>query len=383
MQQKKINPIIRCWVTPKLPIHDVFELPLLQNKSLSAKYTFLFSQWLIHPIKRRLARWYLKLLKKFTDIKIIAVTGSAGKSTTSQMIFSILENAGRTISTLPGLDSVFNIPNTILRTPWGTKFIILEMSVEYPGEMDYYLWLAKPDIGVIINIYPTHLQFLGNIEGVLKEKGKLILNLSESGVAFLNSGDQNLVKFAKKINKKIVWFHPNPDPIIQNSLAAESVATYLGISRVSVRRGIENYKKPPHRLDILKLKNGTVILDDTYSSNPKSALSTLRYFNKITNEKKIAVLGDMLELGKYDEQAHRELGREIAKLNFEVVVGVGKSAKFLIDEVNKKSKKTKTYLFSNTESATQTVKELIKKNASVLVKGSRSIGLDRLIAKLS
>lgn len=369
-------------MTPKLPIHDVFEFPLLQNKSLFAKYTFLFSQWLIHPIKRRLARWYLKLLKKFTDITIIAVTGSAGKSTTSQMIFSILKNTGKTISTLPGLDSVFNIPNTILRTPWGTKYLILEMSVEYPGEMDYYLWLARPDIGVITNIFPTHLQFLGNIDGVLNEKGKLVLNLPKSGVAFLNSGDQNLVKFGKRINKKIVWFHSDPDPITQNSLVAEKIATYLGISKALVRSGIENYKKPPHRLDILKLKNGAMVLDDTYSSNPKSALSALRYFNKIANGKKIAVLGDMLELGKYDEQAHRELGIEIAKSNFEVVVGVGKSVRFLVDEVNKKSKKTKTYLFSNTESSARKVESLVQRNVSILIKGSRSIGLDKLVAEL-
>lgn len=383
MQQQKINPVVQWWMTPKLPAHDIFELPLLQNKSGWGKFIHLFSQWFVHPIKRRLARFYLRLLQRFTDIDVIGITGSAGKSTTSQMIYSILGRSGRTVATIPGLDSVYNIPNTILRTPWGTKYLILEMSVEYPGEMDYYLWLAKPNIGIITNIFPTHLEFLDSIDGVLKEKGKLILNLPKDGVAILNIGNPYLKLLAKKISSKILWFKADPDPIIQNSLAAKAVGLYLGVGSELINKGINNYKKPPHRLDIIRLKNGAVVLDDTYSSNPQSAITTLHYFNRIAKGKKIAVLGDMLELGKYDESAHRELGREIVKSNFEVVVGVGKSAKFLIDEVNKKSKKTKTYLFSDTESATNKVKSLVQKNVSILVKGSRSIGLDRLIAKLS
>src|SRR3989304_10463920 len=142
MLSNKVNKIIRWWVTPKLPLQDVFE-----------KHNFI-SQWLMHPIKRRLARYYLKLIQKYTDITVIGVTGSAGKSTTVQMITSILKHRGKTHATPPSIDPVYNIPNTILKCVPGTKYLILEMSVEYPGEMDYYLWLAKPDIGVITKIYP-------------------------------------------------------------------------------------------------------------------------------------------------------------------------------------------------------------------------------------
>jgi UDP-N-acetylmuramyl pentapeptide synthase len=125
-----------------------------------------------------------------------------------------------------------------------------------------------------------------------------------------------------------------------------------------------------------------MILDDSYNSNPWAALSTLEYFNKIAKGEKIAVLGDMLELGNYDEDAHRELGRSVANAGFETVIGVGKSSKFLIDEVKLHSNNTKTYLFDNVHGAIPIIKSGLRKNVSILVKGSHSIHLDKLINSL-
>lgn len=371
MQKSKVNPILQWWVTPKLPVEDIF-----------AKHDAI-SKWITHPIKRRLARIYLKFLQKNTDIKVIGITGSAGKTTTKEMLASILKLDGRTVYTPKNVDSVYSIPNTILKTPIGTKYLILEMGVEYPGEMDYYLWLVRPDIGVITNIFPTHLEFLDSVEGVFKEKSKLARNLSKAGVAILNLGDKQLKKLLNKIKAEIVWFKPDIDPLVQNSNAAAGVSKYLKIDDEKIKKGLAEYVRPAHRLKIIKLAIGATILDDSYNSNPWAALSTLQYFNHIAKGKKVAVLGDMLELGNYDEQAHRELGKEVAKSNFEVVIGVGKSSQFLIDEVNKKSKKTKTYMFKNSEDTVSLVKSLLRKNVAVLVKGSRSIGLDKLIDKLS
>ena len=123
-------------------------------------------------------------------------------------------------------------------------------------------------------------------------------------------------------------------------------------------------------------------MDDSYNSNPWAALSTLEYFNSMVKGEKIAVLGDMLELGDFDESAHRELGRHIAKSNFELVVGIGKSSKLLIEEINKNSKNTKTYLFAKSEDAVPIVKRELKKGVGVVVKGSRSMGLDKLVDAL-
>lgn len=380
---KKINPLVRWWVTPKLPSHDVFELPLLQDKSTKAKYLHLFSQWFIHPIKRRLARFYLSILKQFTDIVVIGITGSAGKSTTAQILSSILGRTARTISTLPGKDSVYNIPNTILKTPWGTKYLVLEMSVEYPGEMDYYLWLAKPDIGLITNILPTHLKFLKTTEGVLKEKGKLIKNLDKNGIAFLNSKDEFLRKLSRNLKMKTIWFDSDEDILVQNFLAASSVAKHLGVSEKNIKLGVKNYQSLPHRMKIINLKNGAVILDDSYSSNPEAAISTLWYFNKIAGRnRKIAVLGDMLELGDREEELHRKVGAKFARANFEVIIGVGQSVRFLISELNLLNRKTKTILVKNPEEAIFITGSLLTKGTYLLIKGSRSIGLDKLVDAL-
>lgn len=383
MQSEKVNPIIQWWVTPKLPPQDIFELPLLIDKSLFGKITHVVSQWIIHPVKRRLARWYLKILQGFTDIKVIGVTGSAGKSTTVQMIASILKQSGRTVATPPSVDPIYNVPNTILKCLPGAKFLVLEMSVEYPGEMDYYLWLATPDVGVITNIFPTHTEYLKSAEGVLTEKGKLLLSLSTSSVAVLNSKDPHLTKFAKKLKAKVVWFDGDQDPLTGNSQAAMVSARTLGISQESIDSGLKNYDRPKHRLEVIKLSSGVTILDDSYNSNPEAAISALYVFKKLSGSgKKIAVLGDMLELGEYEEEGHRRVGREVSDMKLDVLIGVGEAAKIIIQEVEKRSPKTQSYFVERVDQIKSILKPHLNKNTYILIKGSRSIGLDKLVAEL-
>ena len=363
-----------------MPYHDIFGLPLLRNKSVFGRVIHLISQWLIHPFKRRLARWYLKILQEFTDIKVIGVTGSAGKSTTVQMIASILKRSAKTSATPPSIDPVYNVPNTILKTPYGTKFLILEFSVEYPGEMDFYLWLAKPDIGVITNIFPTHTEFLGSVEGVFKEKSKLVESLTKDGFAVLNEKDQRLKKLAQRSKAKIVWFAAKGNPLEQNAQAAKAVCKCLNISSAKITQGIKNYKGLEHRLKIIHHQSGAVILDDSYNSNPQAVLATINVFNKLAGKnQKIAILGDMLELGAYEEEGHRLVGKKAAESNFNCVIGVGRAVKLLIDEVNKSSPKTKTILFPTVNNVSKEIRQFLRPGTSILIKGSRSIGLDKLV----
>ncbi|HKC04835.1 MAG TPA: UDP-N-acetylmuramoyl-tripeptide--D-alanyl-D-alanine ligase [Patescibacteria group bacterium] len=369
---KKVNPIIKWWVTPKLPLDDVF-----------AKHNFI-SQWITHPVKRRLAKWYLSYLKAITDIKVIGITGSAGKTTTKEMLASILKLDGKTVYSSKNVDSVYNIPNTILKTPPGTKYLILEMGVEYPGEMDFYLWLAKPDIGVITNIFPTHIEYLKNEEGVLKEKSKLVLNLSENSAAVLNSTNTDIKKLAEKIKAKVIWIPKNSDPLAQNAFTAATVADYLGINIETIKRGLSEYKKPEHRLSFIAHKSGAVIFDDTYNSNPKALIASLGMFiEKAGGHPKIAVIGDMLELGKNEEELHREVGKEVAKKDFQVVIGVGKASSYLIKEIKKRNKYTKTYLVESSDKVLPILTPSLYKGAYIFIKGSRSIGLDKLVDELS
>jgi UDP-N-acetylmuramoyl-tripeptide--D-alanyl-D-alanine ligase len=365
---KRINPIIQWWMTPKFPL-----IHLKDNTSCAKK-------WFFHPLKRRLARLYLKFLQKFTDIKIIVITGSAGKTTTKEMLASILKADKSTVYSKENIDPVYNIPTTILKTSFGTKYLILETGVEYPGEMDFYLWLAKPDIGVITNIFPTHLEFLENVKGVLNEKSKLVLGLSKDNIAILNAGDAKLKDTSKDIKAKIVWFEENENPILQNSLAAEAVAKSLGVSADKIRKGLAVYQKPKHRFSLINLKSGATILDDSYNSNPQALSSILKYFiGKSGRNNKIAVLGDMKELGEFEERYHRDMGREISKLNFKAVIGVGEAIKYLIEEIGSN---TKTYIVKNQEAALPLLRPYLQKGNCILIKGSRSIGLDKLVDAL-
>ena len=375
---KKVNPIMQWWMTPKLPYHDIFEFPLLVDRSKFGKLKHFLPHWAIHPIKRRLARWYLRVLQKFTNITVIGVTGSAGKSTTVQMIASVLRTKARTIATPPSIDPIYNVPNTILKCPPNAKFLILEMSVEYPGEMDYYLWLARPDMGLITNIFPTHTEFLINEEGVLKEKRKLTSRLRLGGIAVLNKKDERLKNLPVKHGVKVVWFDGD------NANAARAVGKIFEVSKEDIEAGIKNYERPKHRLTLIKLASGATLLDDSYNANPEAVLATLRYFNKLAGKKpKIAVLGDMLELGKLEESEHRRVGSEAAKLNFEVVIGVGKAVKYLEEEARRHSTKIRTYLLSDQSQVLPVLGPLITKDTFILVKGSRSLGLDKLVDALA
>lgn len=371
MQQKNTNSILQWWMTPKFPLIHLHD-----------KTSFI-KKWFFHPTKRRLARIYLKFLQKFTDITVIGITGSAGKTTTKEMLASILKNKGKTIYTVANIDPVYNIPTTILKTPFGTKYLILEMGIEYPNEMDFYLWLAKPDVGVITNIFPTHTEYLGGIEGVLKEKSKLVVSLDKNGIAVLGAKNKLFKSIENKIKAKILWAEEAKDLLVQDAYTTALAADSLGISIDDIKKGIETYNKPPHRMNIFKNKSGAIIFDDTYNSNPEAVLAAIKFFvARSEKDNKIAVLGDMLELGSLEEEMHRMIGREIAKLNFQAVIGVGKASKYLIEEIEKNNKYTKTYLVDNVEKVMPILEPYLYSSASILLKGSRSIGLDRLANSL-
>ncbi|OGM13559.1 hypothetical protein A3A76_03455 [Candidatus Woesebacteria bacterium RIFCSPLOWO2_01_FULL_39_23] len=416
MQQNKVNSLIKWWVTPKLPYQDVYGLPLLKEKGVLSLINYRIIQWFSHPIKRRAARQYLRLLQHFTDIKVIGITGSVGKSTTSQMINSILKQNGSVVCTLPNVDSVYNIPNTILRCQPETKYLILEMSVEYPGEMDYYLWLAKPDIGVITNIYPTHTLFFKNEQGVLHEKSKLVKSLGVKDVAILNWNNNYLRTLIPLIKAKIIWFggkgvrFESPvitkdykysyklilgknaryrskiylplvgDQFAENSLAAAAVCNALGVDIKDIKRGLENFKQPEHRMKIIQGSGGALIVDDSYNNNPLAAMAALQSFNHIAGKKKkVVVFGDMLELGNLEEKYHIDLGKYLAKHNLDMLICVGKASKLTANSASVVMGETKVVSLETSSDVIPVLKKYNKKDYAILIKGSRSIGLDKIV----
>lgn len=325
-----------------------------------------FKKYIYHPIKNIIAKFYVLLLQKVFGLTVIGITGSAGKTTTKEMLASILKLDGKTVYSFDNIDPVYNIPTTILRCTPFTKYLVVEMGIEYPNEMDFYIWLVRPDVGVITNIFPTHTLYLKDIEGVFKEKSKLV---KSTKVAVLNSNDKYLAKLKFTLKAKEFWFSSSSDALSSNSNASRKVAEVLNIPKEKIDEGLSTYESPKHRLLVIKHSSGATILDDSYNSNPEAFLSTLKYFNKLaSNAKKIAVVGDMLELGKIEESEHKRVGVEIKKYKFERVIGVGKLVKHITNDT-----------FSNYEEAIPEVRKYLKPNTFILVKGSRSISLDKLV----
>lgn len=415
---RKINPIIQWWVTPKLPKQHIFISSDKRPKGFYKILRLYFRKWLVHPIKRRMAKYYLWVLQNLFQLKVVAITGSAGKTTTKELVASILGSVGKTKYSFANIDPVYNIPSTILKCTPETKFLVLEMGVEYPGEMDFYTWLAKPDVSIITNIFPTHTEFFNSVKGVAKEKVKILKPLKSKDIALLNSENAYTRNFEKKTKAKVKYFGKNSQvyarnvketndmntifdliigkdkinvhfPILgnqflSNALCASAVGHYLGADLDQIKKGLENFERAPHRMNAVKLKSGSIIIDDSYNNNPEAAKQALKVIEKMSVKKdKIIVFGDMLELGSLSKKYHCKLGELIARSSIKVLIGVGEESKELINEA-KRVNSRKKYIWVEKESKVDKyLFPLLTKSSLVLVKGSRSIGLDKLVARLS
>ena len=417
MMVAKLHPILKWWLTPNFPNAQIIRTLNYKPQGTSSIIRNLFRTWIVHPIKRRLARYYLIILRKIFNITVIGITGSAGKTSTKEMLASILTEAGETAYSYANIDPIFNIPSTILKCKRSTRYLVLEMGVEYPGEMDFYIWLAKPDIGIITNIYPTHTKFLGNSEGVFKEKIKLVL--SSPKFVVLNQENKYLRKFKVSNRKNVLWFNEDSQvnvsnikftenwktcfemtleqgdkkplqitlptfgtQFISNALAAAVTANALGISPELIKKGLDDYHPPEHRMEIKKLINGSILLDDSYNNNPNAAKIAINNLNYISR-KKIIVFGDMAELGKTEIKYHLELGRFIAKAKPSYLICVGVASKWTASEAGKYLGQRRVALVKSWEEAERLLRPHLTKNAVVLVKGSRLIRLDKLVSRLS
>ncbi len=409
--------LVRWWVTPKLPLEHI----LISSKDNSGNvyqiWRDYFAKWIVHPIKRRISKYYIKSLREFFGLKIVGITGSTGKTSTKEMIFSILEQKGETVASFANIDPVYNIPTTILSCKPTTKYLVLEMGVEYPGEMDFYLWLARPDIGIIINIHPTHTEYFGGLDGVAKEKSKLVRYLPVDALAILGTNNKFFNQISKRIRAKLVTFGEKGDvfseriqltdqlktkfvlvnssgkisiqlPVfgkhfVENALAASAAASTLGFSNSEIKKGLENYEMPEHRMTVIKLKSGALVLDDSYNNNPAAAAEAITTLLAFPGEReRIFVFGDMLELGKLEKLSHQEIGRLILTSKIDKLICVGKASKYTYNIVVKRMKRNNCFWIKDSISAVDSVKSLINRNSVVLVKGSRSIGLEKLVETL-
>ena len=306
------------------------------------------------------------------------------------------------------------------------EVLVLEMAADKPGDISYLTRLARPKIGVITAIgkIPVHVQNYSTPSAVAKEKGKLIEVLPTSGYAVLNCDDELVWELKSKTRAQIIsyGFNDKSDiqiinleykfdekeipqgvnfkiqygntivpfrlknilgkPQVYSAAAAISVGIIYGINLVKISEFLNDYQPFEHRMKILMGIKNSVILDDCYNASPisvQAGLETLNYFSK---RRKVAILGDMLELGKYSDEAHQEIGKEVAK-KVDFLICVGEKAKLIAESAIKHNfDKNKVLIFNNSESARKMIKKEIGNFDVVLVKGSRAMQLDKIVEEL-
>lgn len=370
----------------------------------------------LHLLRINLARKYAKL---FPRDKFIGVTGSVGKTSTIIASEAILTKKYNVLTSKLNLDPIFNIPITLLKITPKTQKVILEFGIEYPGEMEFYLSLVKPNTAIITKISYQHSEFLGDLNNIAKQKGLLVEQLPSDGRAILNYDDPLVRNLAKKTYAKVYFFGTGKkncfiyaDNIkVQNNqlifnlnynkqavsiktkfigkhqvyplLAASTLGVLENISLENIKNALESLKPAAHRLQVISGIHNCIILDDTYNGSPTSVEQALETLNNIKSKRKILVLGEMRELGSLSETLHKQIAIKILENNIDsILLGKG-DTKYIYQELLSSGfkKERMEYDLQNQEIISKLV-SILRKGDVVLVKGARAVKLEEVVENI-
>ncbi len=360
------------------------------------------------------------LVKVYPRSMFIGITGSVGKTSTAICCQAVLSEKINTISTRGNLDPVFNIPMTILRITPKVKRVIFEMGIEYKGEMELYLQIVRPATAVYTRVFYAHSQFLGGVEDILDQKGKLVEQLPKNGLAILNWDDINTRKLADRTQAEIIFYGTDPKkchlwagnirienyqtkfelnygvervevslPLlgkhwVTSALAASALGVKNGLSLVNIKKGLEKIIAAPHRLAVKEGLGDWVVIDDTYNSSPVAVEEAVNLLNDLPARRRIIVLGEMRELGEYSERLHRATAQKIFKEKVDLVILSGGDTRFLADELLKLGfpQEKLDINLSNSQIVTK-ILQVARKGDLVLVKASRAVKLDEVVERIT
>lgn len=342
---------------------------------------------------------------------VIGVTGSVGKTSTKEMIFNVLSPKYKVLKTIKNQNSQIGLPLSILRLT-DEDVMVLEMGMSNLGHIHNLSLIAKPDISVITNIYDSHIEFLGTRENILKAKleiidgmdsGKLIINndnyllnnlkLNNKNINIITCGikeksdymaniisDDIITKFnACGINDLSI---KGGVPYVYNALIALTIGKLMNVEDELIKEGINKALGVEKRLEEVKIDNNITIIDDSYNANYESIYLALSYLSKFSGGK-IAVLADILELGKNSKTIHKKVGELINNNNTNYLITIGKYSKY-ISKVAKKNKMNKKFIkhFKDEKSSREFIKSILKDGDILLIKGSNGMKLCNLIEYL-
>jgi UDP-N-acetylmuramoyl-tripeptide--D-alanyl-D-alanine ligase len=343
---------------------------------------------------------------KFTS-PVIAITGSNGKTTTKDLLHHVLSSSMKCDKTIGNYNSTIGLPLSILSFDLNSECYIVEMGTNSPGEITTLCNITQPNYGLITNVYEAHTKNLGSLEKIAIEKSNLYKSLGEKGVAFINSDDKftskmkvksSLIHFGFSENtnyrgkissiSNMELFTINNFPIAlqshnktfaSNALAVYAIADTLNIKADLIAERISGFELPVGRGRILKTNKYTII-DETYNANPESMKQGLKAFESFqTSSRHIAILGDMLELGKDEIQYHQSVGKYINNLTLDTVFTTGVLSEFITKLVT--NKKIMINHFNNKEQLIEMLKSYCLPGDCFFIKGSRSMAMETIITK--
>lgn len=358
---------------------------------------------------------------KFPAIKYIGITGSAGKTTTKEFIYQLLSTKYKVCRSYMNWNNWIGMPFSILSMDGDEQAAVFELAMSYPGigEIDLLAQILRPDVAVLLNVFPTHLEFLKSLENVAIGKAEILNYLAADSAAFI-TGDSELIleQAAKKRGRKIYFGREKKanDIVLkditrdkdktkmvidffgieaefttnivnrvhlENLFAAIIVAQHLGFKNFEISDALQGIKPLSGRGDINKHKDFTII-DESYNSNPEAVKKTLDWVDKEYEGKKIAVLGDMLELGENEDSFHREVGLFFSKLDFDVLITVGKRAAKIAEGAEGSGFSARNIKsFDNSREAGAYLKKAAQKGSIIVFKASRGIRLEEAIKEFA
>jgi UDP-N-acetylmuramoyl-tripeptide--D-alanyl-D-alanine ligase len=349
-------------------------------------------------------------------ILCIGVTGSTGKTTTKEMLAHILQAKYRILKTEKNFNNEIGVPLTLFQLEEEHSALIVEMAMRGKGQIDWLAKIAKPQIGVITNIGPAHLEFFPSLEEIAQAKAELLQALPPNGTAILNLDDRFFPFLKKQSPCPVISFGFSPKADVScevlekdeylllkiktpkgeltaksylggehniiNLLAAISVSLPAGLSLEEIEKQIPTLPLPPMRLEQIKLPGNILVINDSYNSNPLSLRAALNYLRE-KEGRRIAVLGDMLELGEESEKLHREAGIWVKEAGVSYLILIGEEAKFIGEgAIEKGFPPQNVAYFPEKEGVVSFLQELLEEGDIVLVKGSRKLQLEQIVEEL-
>lgn len=344
------------------------------------------------------------------EVPVIAITGSVGKTSTKDIVANVVSQKYKTLKTIANHNNNIGLSFTILNADEDIEAMVLEMGMNHFGEIDLLSKIAKPNICIITNIGTSHIGNLGSRENILKAKLE-ILNGAKNPYIIVNNDNDLLHKWAienkeefkiktygikkpsdvqpsnvivKEDKSQVEIQIRNQENIIEvpvggehfvlNSLCAIEVGILLNIKNEEIKNGIETFKLTKNRMDIKILKNQIKIINDAYNASVESVEAIIKYVQNIEANRRIAVLGDIFEVGKYSKEIHEKIGEIVCKNNIDILICSGENAKYIVNSAKEKGfKKENVYYLEDKEEIVELIKKIVQPQDLVIFKASNGM----------